>query len=101
MTISLTLPQLEYRGGSALAAVLLCATLTFAQSDPSYIQPLRTTPTEKLTVNPGFRDWGPTMIAGTTILDGNPTRPDWPFGHVTPVNGGLWADSYQALVKLR
>ena len=28
-------------------------------------------------------------------------EPDWPFGHVTPVNGGLWADSYQALVKLQ
>jgi outer membrane protein assembly factor BamB len=31
-------------------------------------------PVEKLTVNPGFRDWGPTTIAGTTILGGNPTN---------------------------
>ena len=26
---------------------------------------------------------------------------NWPFGHVTPVDGGLWVDSYQALVKLQ
>jgi outer membrane protein assembly factor BamB len=44
--------------------------LGFAQS----VQPLRTAPTEKLTVNPGFRDWGPTTVAGTTILGGNPTN---------------------------
>src|SRR5450756_2489627 len=73
MRASLTVSHLEYRGGTALAGVVLCTALTFAQSDPSSIQPLRTTPAEKLTVNPGFRDWGPTTIAGTTILGGNPT----------------------------
>jgi hypothetical protein len=26
---------------------------------------------------------------------------NWPFGHVLPVDGGLWVDSYQALVKLQ
>jgi hypothetical protein len=26
---------------------------------------------------------------------------NWPFGRVTPVNGGLWVDSYQALVMLQ
>ncbi len=26
---------------------------------------------------------------------------NWPFGHVTPVDGGLWVDSYQALVNLQ
>jgi len=26
---------------------------------------------------------------------------NWPFGTVTPVDGGLWVDSYQALVKLQ
>ena len=31
-----------------------------------------------------------------------PTQePNWPFGFVTPVDGGLWVDSYQALVKLQ
>lgn len=29
------------------------------------------------------------------------TEPNWSFGTVTPVNGGLWVDSYQALVKLQ
>lgn len=29
------------------------------------------------------------------------TEANWPFGYVTPVDGGLWVDSYQALVKLR
>jgi outer membrane protein assembly factor BamB len=26
---------------------------------------------------------------------------NWPFGSVTPVDGGLWVDSYQAMVKLQ
>lgn len=26
---------------------------------------------------------------------------NWPFGFVTPADGGLWVDSYQALVKLQ
>jgi outer membrane protein assembly factor BamB len=42
-----------------------------AQPGPSSTAPLRTAPTERFTVNPGFRDWGPTTIAGTTILGGN------------------------------
>jgi len=28
-------------------------------------------------------------------------EPNWPFGWVTPVDGGIWVDSYQAMVKLR
>jgi outer membrane protein assembly factor BamB len=28
-------------------------------------------------------------------------EPNWPFGFVTPVDGALWVDSYQALVKLQ
>jgi outer membrane protein assembly factor BamB len=28
-------------------------------------------PTETFTVNPGFRDWGPTAVSGTTIIGGN------------------------------
>ena len=26
---------------------------------------------------------------------------NWPFGAVTPIDGGLWVSSYQALVKLQ
>jgi outer membrane protein assembly factor BamB len=51
---------------------LVCFTaLAFAQSSPAPLNPLRTAPTEKFTVNPGFRDWGPATLAGTTILSGN------------------------------
>jgi len=60
-----------WRAGGALAGAALCGVLAMAQSDPSSVQPLRTAPAEKLTVNPGFRDWGPTTIAGNTILGGN------------------------------
>ena len=35
------------------------------------IAPLRTAPVETLTVNPGFRDWAPTVLTGTTIIGGN------------------------------
>jgi outer membrane protein assembly factor BamB len=28
-------------------------------------------------------------------------EPNWPFGQVTPVDGGLWVDTYQALIKLQ
>ena len=29
------------------------------------------------------------------------TEANWAFGTVTPVDGGLWVSSYQALVKLQ
>jgi outer membrane protein assembly factor BamB len=51
--------------------VALCTTLALAEANPASNSPLRTPPTEKLTVKAGFRDWGPTTIAGTTILAGN------------------------------
>lgn len=28
-------------------------------------------------------------------------EPNWPFGWVTPVDGGVWVASYQAMIKLR
>lgn len=37
------------------------------------IKPVREAPKEVLTVNPGFRDWAPTTVAGTTIVGGNQT----------------------------
>jgi outer membrane protein assembly factor BamB len=69
--ISMTLPNLVWRGGGAIGAATLCTALVLAQSGLSPVGPLRTAPIEKLTVNPGFRDWAPTTIAGTTILGGN------------------------------
>ncbi|HUE85960.1 MAG TPA: PQQ-binding-like beta-propeller repeat protein [Vicinamibacterales bacterium] len=57
-------------GATTLAVMALGGALTLAQSSPG-IAPLRTTPVEKFTVNPGFRDWAPTVRAGTTIIGGN------------------------------
>jgi outer membrane protein assembly factor BamB len=51
----------------------LCTVSGFAQSDPAPIRPLREGPSERLSVNPGFRDWSPATVAGTTILAGNQT----------------------------
>ena len=55
---------------TVLAAIPLVA--AFSQTDP-VIRPLRTPPKEKLTVNLGFRDWGPASLAGSTVLAGNQT----------------------------
>jgi hypothetical protein len=57
-------------GATTLAVVALCGALMLAQTAPS-IAPLRTAPIEKFTVNPGFRDWAPTVLVGTTIIGGN------------------------------
>lgn len=38
------------------------------------IAPLRTSPVEKLTINPGFRDWGPPTLTETTLFAGNATN---------------------------
>lgn len=61
-------------GVGAIMGAALCTLLGFAQPDPQPIQPLRTALVEKLTVNPGVRDWGPPTVAGTTILAGNQTN---------------------------
>src|SRR5688500_9492508 len=70
----MTLRNLLWRGAGVIAGAALCTVVTLAQSGPSLASPLRTTPTERFTVNPGFRDWSPTTIAGTTILGGNSTN---------------------------
>ena len=61
------------------AVVSLVSALALAQTAPE-ISPLRTPPVEKFTVNPGFRDWAPTVLAGTTIMGGNSSN-----------RGGLYA----------
>jgi outer membrane protein assembly factor BamB len=66
----MTLQKLVWRCGSAIVGAALSTVLALAQSGPAIV-PLRNAPAEKLTVNPGFRDWGPTIVAGTTILGGN------------------------------
>ncbi len=67
----MTLRQLACRGGGAIVVAAGCTVWTLAQPGPASHSPLRTAPTEKFTVNAGFRDWGPTTLAGTTILGGN------------------------------
>jgi outer membrane protein assembly factor BamB len=54
--------------------LLTVAVVAIAQTGSPSLRPLRTPPVEKLTVNPGFRDWGPTSLAGTTIVGGNQTN---------------------------
>jgi len=55
------------------------------------IAPLRTAPSEKFTVNPGFRDWSPAVLAGTTIIGGNSSNRGGLFA-VDAVAGKLkWA----------
>jgi outer membrane protein assembly factor BamB len=53
-----------------ILAIALGGALMLAQAAPG-IAPLRTTPVEKFTVNPGHRDWSQAVLAGTTILGGN------------------------------
>jgi outer membrane protein assembly factor BamB len=78
-------------GRGAMVCAALSAVLAFAQPDGASIKPLRTAPTERFTVNPGFRDWGPTTIAGSTILGGNPTGGGGVFA-VDTLSGKLkWA----------
>ena len=57
-------------GAATLAVAALAGVLALAQTAPG-IAPLRTAPTETFTVNPGFRDWARTVLAGTTIIGGN------------------------------
>ncbi|QOY86832.1 outer membrane protein assembly factor BamB family protein [Paludibaculum fermentans] len=52
---------------------VVCAVAAWGQADPAALKPLRTAPVEKFAVNAGFRDWGPSTLAGTTILAGSPT----------------------------
>jgi hypothetical protein len=59
--------------GSTIMIAVLCAVPGLAQPNPARIQPVRNQPVETLTVNPGFRDWSPAAVAGTTILAGNQT----------------------------
>jgi outer membrane protein assembly factor BamB len=55
------------------------------------ITPLRTAPVEKFTVNPGHRDWTPTVIAGTTIIGGNSSNRGGLFAVDTATGKLKWA----------
>jgi outer membrane protein assembly factor BamB len=70
----MTLSRRGWCGRLTAASIALSSVLVFGQSESPTVLPLRTAPTETLTVNPGFRDWSPTTVAGTTILGGNQTN---------------------------
>jgi outer membrane protein assembly factor BamB len=69
----MTRDLIRFRRTTTLVAIALGSVLTLAQTTTG-ITPVRTAPVEKFTVNPGHRDWGPTVVAGTTIIGGNPTN---------------------------
>ncbi len=66
-----TLLSRTRRGCAAIGIGAVCTALALAESEPASSRQVRTAPMEQLTVNAGFRDWGPTTVAGTTILGGN------------------------------
>lgn len=71
---------LARRRFAELAAAMLCTATALAQPASSPIAALRTSPVEKFAVNPGFRDWAPSVVSGTTIVAGNSSN-----------RGGLYA----------
>src|SRR5829696_4500017 len=58
----------------SIRPLVVCAAVAITQTESPSIPPLRTPPMEKLTVNPGFRDWSPRTIVGTTLVGGNQTN---------------------------
>lgn len=80
-------PVFRYVAATTLGVIALGTVLPRAQT-PAGIAPLRSAPVEAFTVNPGHRDWGPTVIAGTTIIGGNSTNRGGLFG-VDTVSGKL------------
>jgi outer membrane protein assembly factor BamB len=77
-----------------LAAIPLLA--VFAQGDATTIRPLRSAPVEKLTVNLGFRDWGPVTVVGSTVIAGNPTGKGGLFAVDAVTGKARWA--YRAVL---
>jgi outer membrane protein assembly factor BamB len=89
--IAMTCSSVSWQSGGAVIGAVVVTALAMAQSNSSSIGPLRTAPVEKFTVNPGFRDWGPATVAGTTIMAGNSSNRGGLFA-VDMVSGKLkWA----------
>ena len=78
------------RALTTLAVVALSAALTLAQTTPGFA-PLRTAPIERFAVNPGHRDWAPTVIAGNTIIGGNSSNRGGLFGVDTTTGTLKWS----------
>jgi len=69
----------------------LCTVFGVGAVGPAPNGPLRTAPTEKLTVNPGFRDWVPRPSRATTILGGNSSNRGGLFAIDTLTGKVKWA----------
>lgn len=54
-------------------------------------QPLRTQPTEQVTITAGFRDWGPATLAGNTIIGTNMTGRGGVFAFDATTGKPRWA----------
>lgn len=65
----MTCSRVSWRAGAAVVGAVALTAAAMAQT--SSVAPLRSAPSEKFAVNPGFRDWGPSTLAGTTIVAGN------------------------------
>ena len=93
MTVLELAPMPHHSVGLARAttlAVIALGGLALAQAATG-IAPLRTAPVETFTVNPGHRDWGPTVLAGTTIIGGNSTNRGGLFAVDTATGKLKWA----------
>lgn len=81
-------PMLRLARLIVLAAIPLLA--VFAQTDATTVRPLRAAPAEKVTVNLGFRDWGPATVAGTIVIAGNQTGRGGLFAVDTVTGKARW-----------
>ncbi|MCU0951600.1 MAG: PQQ-binding-like beta-propeller repeat protein [Burkholderiaceae bacterium] len=68
------------------ALILSLAPLAPALAQPADVQPLRSAPTEKLTIRAGVRDFGPAVLVNGTLYVGNPTGGGALFA-IDPVQG--------------
>src|SRR5262245_40785908 len=79
-----------FRPATTVATIALGSVIALAQNATS-LAPLRTPPVEKFTINPGHRDWGPTVLAGTTIIGGNSSNKGGLFAVDTLTGKLKWA----------
>jgi outer membrane protein assembly factor BamB len=83
---------------AALGAFGVLGVPLYAQPvSASAVQPLRTVPTEKVTIRTNVRDYGPATLAGTTLYVGNPTGGGALFAIDTVRNRVAWTFRAQGI----
>jgi outer membrane protein assembly factor BamB len=65
--------------------------LTILSSGSAAKAQVANSPRETLTINPGFRDWAPTVVAGNTIIGGNSSGRGGLFAVDTRTGKLLWS----------